>query len=149
MNLVDVAADAHVGHGAVEYPVGNRARDAGHGMLLPILKATDMARAAAPEKALGHLSYLLLCLIAQTPEKDCYGATLKRKLAEIHDEHVTLATVYVTLARLDEKQLIRANEQQAPDSRHKVLKFRLLAEGKTAIKQTAAFYRRLAEASPV
>jgi PadR family transcriptional regulator, regulatory protein PadR len=103
-----------------------------------------------PVERLGKLDYLILSTMALTAE--AYGLAIHRKLrAVVGDEQaVPLATVYVTLSRLELKGLCRSYLADEPAIYHQRPKrfYEVTAEGNAVLKHSMIVVLELLKNGP-
>jgi PadR family transcriptional regulator, regulatory protein PadR len=87
--------------------------------------------------------YLMLAL--SRLGDDAYGVTLRREIEERAGRPVSIGAVYATLARLEEKRLVRHRiSEPLPVQGGRSRKyFRLTAEGERVLAHTAAMLARM------
>ncbi len=66
--------------------------------------------------SLGELQQLAMLAVVRLGS-GAYGAAIQDELANVASRRVSVATVYVTLVRLEERGLVRSKEERPPDGR--------------------------------
>ncbi len=98
--------------------------------------------------SLGQFEQLVLTAVVSLQD-NAYGVTIHKKVEALSaPKSVTLAAVYVTLDRLEEKGLVssRLSEPTAERGGRAKRCYRLEASGERALKESIATARRMAEA---
>lgn len=87
--------------------------------------------------------YLMLAL--SRLQDDAYGVTLRREIEERAGRPVSIGAVYATLARLEEKGLVRhrVSEPLPVQGGRSRKYFRLTAEGERVLSHSAAMLTRM------
>lgn len=102
----------------------------------------------SPKRFVGHFSLLVLGAIEQLREK-AYGAEITRYLSNVLGRDVTVAQVYLTLARLEKGQLVKSEFTKPTRERGGRAKrlFTLEAHGVRVLRETAATLRAVTASS--
>lgn len=98
---------------------------------------------------LGEFEEVVLLAVGRL-EGGGYGASIHREILETTDRDVSVASVYVTLARLDEKGYVEAGVELAgPDRGGRPRKtFELTAAGIAELRRSRLVHARLWEGLP-
>lgn len=101
------------------------------------------------EEKLGELEELVMLAVVRL-EDGAYGATVRSELAERAGRSVAIATIYVTLMRLEDKGLVSSRmSDPAPVPGGKARRlFRLTRKGARALWQTRRVHERMWEDIP-
>lgn len=99
-------------------------------------------------ETLGELEELVMLAVARVD--DAYGASVRRELAERASRSVAIATVYVTLMRLEDKGLVssRMSDPEPVQGGKARRLFRLTREGARALWETRRVHERMWEGIP-
>lgn len=94
---------------------------------------------------LGELEQLTLLAVVRL--QDAYGASVRRELERTAERSVAIATVYVTLVRLDKKGYLESWESDPRPVRGGKAKrcYRITTEGAGALRQARAAIDRMWE----
>ena len=94
---------------------------------------------------LGEFEQLVLLAILRT-EDDAYGVTIRQAIVDESRRDVSLAAVYKTLTRLEEKGLVtaRVGEPTAERGGRRKRYYALTAAGRRALRQSIEVVRRMA-----
>ena len=97
-----------------------------------------------PKDNLGELEHLVLLAAARLGDES-YGAAVQKTLEEDAGRRVSIATIYVTLVRLEKKGLVRSQRDDPTPVRGGKAKrvFRLTARGVTALQEARAVLDRM------
>lgn len=111
-----------------------------------------LRRASMPPRAgrrpIGPFTFLVLDALRKLPPAHRYGAAIEEHLSARIKQLVDLAQVYVTLKRLEGKQLIAAKEMPAPSgSAHTVVCYTITAKGNHAFTEAIPLYRQVGKAA--
>lgn len=101
------------------------------------------------DETLGELEELVMLAVARLDD-EAYGATVRGELAERAGRSVVIATVYVTLMRLEDKGLVRSrmsDPEPVPGGKARRL-FRLTRKGARALWETRRVHERMWEGIP-
>lgn len=95
---------------------------------------------------LGELEELTLLAVARLQD-EAYGASVQRELEDRASRAVSIATVYVTLVRLDDKGMLESWESEPEPVRGGKAKrlYRLTEEGALALRESRAIMERMWE----
>jgi len=95
---------------------------------------------------LGELEELTLLAVARLQD-EAYGASVQRELEERASRSVSIATVYVTLVRLEDKGFLESWESDPEPVRGGKAKrcYRLSAEGAEALRESREIMERMWE----
>lgn len=93
---------------------------------------------------LGELEHLTLLAVLRLGD-DAYGASVRRELEEVADRSVSIATVYVTLVRLEDKGYLESWQADPEPVRGGKAKqcYRLSPEGARAIRDVREVIDRM------
>lgn len=96
------------------------------------------------KESIGDLEQLLMLAVAGLG-KEAYGAAIQKVLEETAGRSVTIATVYVTLVRLEKKGLVRSRREDPTPIRGGKAKrhFQLTPRGVTALQDARAVLDRM------
>jgi DNA-binding PadR family transcriptional regulator len=94
---------------------------------------------------LGEFEQLVLLAILRV-EDDAYGVTIRQAIVDESGRDVSLAAVYKTLTRLEEKGLViaRLGEPTAERGGRRKRYYALTAPGRRALRQSIDVVRRMA-----
>jgi len=100
-------------------------------------------------ESLGELEELAMLAVARLDD-DAYGASVRRELEERASRSVAIATVYVTLMRLEDKGLVssRMSEPEPVQGGKARRLFRLTREGARALWEARRIHERMWEGIP-
>ena len=110
--------------------------------------ASQAGTRRAPKASVGRFEFLVLAAVDKLRAK-AYGAEITRYLSELLGRDVTVAQVYLTLARLEEGQIVRSEFTQPTRERGGRAKrlFTLEAHGVRVLRETAATLRTMTASS--
>lgn len=93
---------------------------------------------------LGELEHLTLLAVVRLDE-EAYGANVRRELERSADRSVSVATVYVTLVRLQKKGFLESRETAPEPVRGGKAKrcYRISADGARALRDARAVFDRM------
>lgn len=96
------------------------------------------------KESLGDLEHLLMLAVAQLGE-DAYGAAIQKLIEENAGRDATIATIYVTLVRLEKKGLVASRREGPTPVRGGKSKrcFQLTPRGVEVLKDARAVYDRM------
>lgn len=86
--------------------------------------------------SLGELQQLVMLAVARLGA-GAYGAAIQDELAEVAERQVSVPTVYVTLVRLEDRELVRSTEDPPPQGQGGRARrvFELTASGWSALRE--------------
>ena len=96
--------------------------------------------------ALGQFEQLVL--VAINSLEDAYGVTIRNKVEELYGRAVKFGSIYITLARLEEKGYVTSwfTEPIAERGGRAKRCYRLERAGKTALRESVATAHRMLDA---
>lgn len=99
---------------------------------------------AMARESLGELEQLLMLAVARLGG-DAYGAAIQKVVEETAGREATIATIYVTLVRLEKKGLVESRRESPTPTRGGKAKrcFTLTRKGVAALKQTRSVLDRM------
>jgi len=97
-----------------------------------------------PKETLGELEQLLMLAVARLGS-DAYGAAIQKLIEETAGREATIATIYVTLVRLENKGLVQSRRESPTPTRGGKGKrcFTLTPKGVTALKDARSVLDRM------
>jgi DNA-binding PadR family transcriptional regulator len=95
-------------------------------------------------ETLGQLEQLLMLAVARLGD-DAYGAAIQRMLEDIAGRSATIATIYVTLVRLEKKGYVLSRREDPTPVRGGKAKryFRLTPKGVDVLKESRATLEKM------
>lgn len=91
---------------------------------------------------LGEFEQVVLLALARL-ERPAYGAEIHAEILETTGRDVSIPAVYVTLKRMERKELVASEMTEPPDGGRATRNYRVLPDGREALAQSRALLEQL------